>query len=119
MAGLERPMTGNESLRFVEHLRQNNHLRKKTADGEPVGQGGGDRSQGQIHGKLWERTDLSASEFADEAARFYALERVTLQDMLSATSAVEPFSQRFLREMAVFPYRSADGNAALALADPA
>ena len=54
-------MTGNESLRFVEHLRQNNRLTKKTADGEAAGQGGGDRSQGQAHGKLWEHTDLSAS----------------------------------------------------------
>ena len=34
--------------------------------------------------KLWEVTDLSASEFADEVARFYN-ERVALQDMLSAT----------------------------------
>jgi general secretion pathway protein E len=38
--------------------------------------------------------------------------------MLSATPAVEPFSQRFLREMTVFPYRSADGGAVLAVADP-
>src|SRR6202521_4279592 len=112
-------MTGNESLRFVEHLRQNHRLTKKTADGEAAGQGGGDRSQGQAHGKLWEHTDLSASEFADEAARFYDLERVSLQDMLSATAAVEPFSQRFLREMTVFPYRSADAGAVLAVADPA
>jgi general secretion pathway protein E len=111
-------MTGNESLRFVEYLRQNHRLTKATIDGGPAGQGD-DRSQGQIHGKLWEHTDLSASEFADEAARFYDLERVSLQDMLSATSAVEPFSQRFLREMTVFPYRSADAGAVLAVADPA
>jgi general secretion pathway protein E len=113
-------MTGNEPLRFVEHLRQNNHLTTKTsASGEAAEQGGGDRLQGQIHGKLWEHTNLSASEFADEAARFYDLERVTLQDMLSATAAVEPFSQRFLREMTVFPHRSADAAAVLAVADPA
>src|SRR5258708_15197906 len=71
------------------------------------------------NGNLWEHTDLSASEFADEAARFYDLERVSLQDMLSATAAVEPFSRRFLREMTVFPYRSADAGAVLAVADPA
>src|SRR6202051_1047261 len=112
-------MTGNESLRFVEHLRQNNRLTKKTADGEAAGQGGGDRSQGQAHGKLWEHTRLSATEFAEEAARFYDLERVSLQDMLSATAAVERFSQRFLREMTVFPYRSDDGGVVLAVADPA
>src|SRR6202521_5623599 len=112
-------MTGNESLRFVEHLRQNHRLTKKTADGEAAGQGGGDRSKGPLHSKLWEHTRLSASEFADEAARFYGLERVTLQDLLSATAAVEPFSQRFLREMMVFPYRLADGGAVLAVAEPA
>jgi general secretion pathway protein E len=112
-------MTGNESSRFVEHLRQNNHLTKTTADGELAEQGSGDRSQVQIHGKLWEHTNLSATEFAEEAARFYDLERVSLQDMLSATAAVERFSQRFLREMTVFPYRSADERVVLAVADPA
>ncbi len=111
-------MTGEDSRQFVEHLRQNNHLTKTTGNGELAEQGG-DPSQGPLHGKLWEHTNLSASEFADEAARFYGLERVTLQDLLSATSAVEPFSQRFLREMMVFPYRSADGRAVLAVAEPA
>jgi general secretion pathway protein E len=108
-------MTGDESRQFVEHLRQNNHLTKMNGD---LAEQGSDLSQGQPHGKLWEHTSLSASEFADEAARFYGLTRVTLQDMLSATAAVEPFSQRFLREMMVFPYRLADGRAALAVADP-
>src|SRR5882724_9966081 len=111
-------MTGEESRQFVEHLRQNNHLTKAAGKGELAEQGG-DPSQGPLHRKLWEHTNLSASEFADEAARFYGLERVTLQDMLSATSAVEPFSQRFLREMMVFPYRLADGGAVLAVAEPA
>jgi general secretion pathway protein E len=109
-------MTGDESRQFVEHLRQNNHLTKTNGD---LAEQGGDPSQGQPHGKLWEHTNLSASEFADEAVRFYGLVRVTLQDMLSATAAVEPFSQRFLREMMVFPYRLADGRAVLAVADPA
>jgi general secretion pathway protein E len=112
-------MTGDESLRFVEHLRQNNHLAKTTGGAEVAEQGGADRSQGLANGKLWEYTDLSASEFADEAARFYDLERVSLQDMLSATPAVEPFSRRFLREMTVFPYRSPEAGAVLAVADPA
>src|ERR1700720_3567983 len=103
-------MTGDESRQFVEHLRQNNHLTKTNGNGDLAEQGG-DFSQGSLHGKLWEHTNLSASEFADEAVRFYGLARVTLQDMLSATAAVEPFSQRFLREMMVFPYRLADGRA--------
>jgi general secretion pathway protein E len=110
-------MTGEESRRFVEHLRQSNHLTKTADNGELVE--GADNSQGLLPGKLWEHTNLSASEFADEASRFYGLGRVTLQDMLSATAAVEAFSQRFLREMMLFPYRSADGRAVLAVADPA
>lgn len=107
-------MTTDLSSQFVEHLRQNNHLTKVDDRDDAVEQGGSDRRQG----KLWELTDLSAGEFADEAARFHRLERVTLQDMLSAAPLVASFSQRFLREMMVFPYRSSDGNTVLAVADP-
>jgi general secretion pathway protein E len=87
---------------------------KSAAGGQPAEQGGPTLQ----HAKLWELTDLSASEFADEAARFASLERVTLQDMLSAPALGEAFSRRFLREMMVFPYQAADGSAALAVADP-
>ena len=80
-------MTGDETLQFVEHLRHHHHLAKPAGSGEHAGRDG-DRSQG----KLWELADLSASDFADEAARFFALDRVTLQDMLSAppTMKIEP-----------------------------
>ena len=107
-------MTGDNSLQFVAHLRASNRLMKTGGYGEPAEQGGSERPQG----KLWEFTDLSASEFADEVARFSDLDRVTLQDMLSAPPLGALFSQRFLREMMVFPYQSADGGAVLAVADP-
>jgi general secretion pathway protein E len=107
-------MTGDKSLQFVAHLRESNRLTKTSGHGEPAEQGGSERPQG----KLWEFTDLSASEFADEVARFSDLDRVTLQDMLSAPPLGALFSQRFLREMMVFPYQSADGGAVLAVADP-
>jgi general secretion pathway protein E len=107
-------VTGDESLQFLEHLRHNHHLTVAIGDSARAEQGGPARS----HGKLWELTDLSASEFADEAARFFGLDRVTLQDMLSAPPLVAAFSQRFLREMMLFPYQSADGGAVLAVADP-
>ena len=107
-------MTSDESLQFVEHLRRRNHLTNAAAKGDPAEQGGSGRQQA----RLWELTDLSASEFADEAARFADLERVTLQDMLSAPALGEAFSQRFLREMMVFPYQAADGGPVLAVADP-
>ena len=107
-------MTGDESLQFVEYLRHNDHLTKTVSNGERAEQGSSEHSPG----KLWELTDLSASEFADEAARFVDLDRVTLQDMLSAPPLGASFSPRFLREMMVFPYQSADGGAVLAVADP-
>jgi len=107
-------MTDDLSLQFVEYLRQSKHLTKANERNAAVEQETSVRRQG----KLWELTDLSASEFADEAARFHGLERVALQDMLSATPLVASFSQRFLREMSVFPYLPVDGVAVLAVADP-
>jgi general secretion pathway protein E len=112
---LETPMTSDESLQFLEHLRRNDHLTKSAAlNGQPVEQGASLRAQSRI----WELTDLSANDFADEAARFAGLDRVTLQELLAAPALNETFSQRFLREMTVFPYQAADGSAALAVADP-
>jgi general secretion pathway protein E len=107
-------MTGDKSLQFVAHLRASNRLTKTGGHGEPAEQAGSERPQS----KLWELTDLSGSEFADEAARFSGLDRVTLQAMLSAPPLGALFSQRFLREMMVFPYQSADEGAVLAVADP-
>jgi general secretion pathway protein E len=112
---LETAMASDESLQFLEHLRRNDHLAKSSAsNGQPTEQGAALRPQS----KLWELTSLSAGDFADEAARFAGLTRVTLQELLSAPALNEPFSQRFLREMTVFPYQTADGSAALAVADP-
>src|SRR5580692_5890259 len=107
-------MTTDLSSRFVEHLRQSKHLTQVDDRDATSEQEASVRRQG----KLWELTDLSAGEFADEAARFHGLERVTLQDMLSAVPLVASFSQRFLREMMLLPYQSADGGAVLAVADP-
>jgi general secretion pathway protein E len=107
-------MASDLSSRFVEYLRQSKHLTDVDDRGDAAGQDGSDRRQV----KLWELADLSANEFADEAARFHALDRVSLQDMIAASPLVTSFSQRFLREMVVFPYRSSDGRATLAVADP-
>ena len=107
-------MTGDKSLQFVAHLRASNRLTKTGGHGEPAEQGGSERPQG----KLWELTDLSASEFADEAARFWGLRRLNLQDLMNATSAAEHFSARFLRESSVFPFRLDQGRFGLAVSDP-
>lgn len=103
-----------QSLQFMEHLRQNRHLAKTAADAAAAEPSGSDR----IQGRLWELTDLSAIEFADEAARFHNLERIALAEMLSAPPLIAAFSQRFLREMVLFPCQLGDGVAVLAVADP-
>src|SRR6185437_3105614 len=100
-------MASDLSSQFVEYLRQSKHLTVVDGRDEAAGQGGADRRQA----RLWELADLSACEFADEAARFHGLERASLQEMTSAMPLVASFSQRFLREMLVFPYQAANGQA--------
>jgi general secretion pathway protein E len=67
---------------------------------------------------LWEASDLSANDFAEEVARFHRLPRMTLPQLIAATPLVAKFSRRFLRETLVFPYQHADGQPRLVLADP-
>jgi general secretion pathway protein E len=117
-------MTGPQSSQFVEHLRRAGHLKrtdeKRDAAALDQSQGGSQRNgQPTINGKLWELTELSPNDLADEIARFYGLPRMTLQDMLQVTSLAASFSSRFLRETLVFPFRTADDGLALAMADPA
>lgn len=107
-------MASDLSSRFVEYLRQNKYLTTADSRADAADQGGSDRRQA----KLWELANLSANEFADEAARFHQLERATLQEMTAAAPLVVSFSQRFLRETMVFPYRSSSDRATLAVADP-
>lgn len=115
-------MTESKSLQFIDYVRQLSrsaaagkasdapaHLPSESHDASP---------SHSAHDKLWETTDLSPGEFADAAARFFELGRMSLQDMLSASPLVNAFSPRFLREMLVFPCRPADGAIVLALADP-
>ncbi len=68
--------------------------------------------------KLWEMSELSAGEFADEVAHFYELPRAALQELMVAEPRVQRFSRRFLRDMAVFPFQSANGELIVAVADP-
>jgi general secretion pathway protein E len=107
-------MASDLSSQFVEYLRQSKHLTVADERGDGTSQGGADQRQA----KLWELADLSASEFAEEAARFHGLERVTLQDMMSAASLAASFTPRFLRETLVFPYSSPQGGTVLAVVDP-
>ena len=68
--------------------------------------------------EIWELSELSANDFADEVARYFEVVRVGLPELLAAPALVKQFSRRFLREMMVFPYQSPEGAAILALADP-
>jgi general secretion pathway protein E len=107
-------MATDLSSQFVEYLRRSKRLITVDERGDAIGQSGADHRQA----KLWELADLSAGEFADEAARFHGLARVSLQDMMAAVPLVASFSQRFLRETVVFPHRSTEGRTVLAVADP-
>ena len=67
---------------------------------------------------MWEASELTAGDFADEVARFYRLPRIALPELMAAPSLVSHFTPRFLREMTVLPFRAADGTACLAVGDP-
>jgi general secretion pathway protein E len=110
-------MSSNHSRRFADHLRDDHHLpRVDTTDSAGVATQ--QNAIGDSPIKLWEATNLSASDFADEAARFFELPRVALPDLLAGQSLAKHFSRRFLRETMVFPFQSAEDRIRLAVADP-
>jgi general secretion pathway protein E len=100
------------SIAFADHLRREKHLAAdvpSTAEASVAG---------IALNKLWELTDLSASDFADEVAQFHKVSRVTLSELLAAPPLVKQFSRRFLREMLIFPHLSTEGKPTLAAVDP-
>ncbi len=99
---------------FANYLRSKKHLAGEVALRDGAAPAADERT---LH-KLWELTELSANDFADEVSQFFKIPRVALPDLLAATPLVKQFSRRFLREMTVFPYRTAEGQAMLAVADP-
>ncbi|MGL9620844.1 ATPase, T2SS/T4P/T4SS family [Bradyrhizobium sp. U531] len=68
--------------------------------------------------ELWEATDLSAAEFADEVSDYFGLARLGLPQLLTTTPCLDGFSRRFLRESTIFPFRAPNGGYRLAIADP-
>jgi general secretion pathway protein E len=106
-------------LRSVEQFRQ--HLLNQLSDAAKTRvqiQSPGDGGSASPLRMLWEKSDLPAGKLADEVARFWNLRRLNLQDLMNATSAVEHFSARFLRESSVFPFRAEQGRFGLAVSDP-
>jgi general secretion pathway protein E len=68
--------------------------------------------------KLWQLSEMSANEFADEVARYFDLARMGLADLMSLPSLADNFSQRFLRESSVFPCTVQSGHSCIVVADP-
>src|SRR5471032_995993 len=68
--------------------------------------------------ELWEATDLSAAEFADEVSDYWGVVRLSLPQLLASTPCLDGFSRRFLRESTIFPVRASNGSYRLAVADP-
>src|SRR5947207_11113182 len=79
---------------------------------------GGRRADDNTLRDLYEASDLSANDFAEEVAAFYRLPRIALPQLISAQPLTAKFSRRFLRETLVFPYQGAAGSCRLVLADP-
>jgi general secretion pathway protein E len=110
-------MSPDHFRRFSDHLLSGHHLPEFDA-ADSVGVARQQSAIGDGRAKLWEATNLSASDFADEAARFFELPRIALPDLLAGQSLARHFSRRFLRETMVFPFQSADGKTCLAVANP-
>lgn len=68
--------------------------------------------------ELWEASNLSAGEFADEVSDYFGVVRLSLPQLLAATPCLAGFSQRFLRESTIFPLRAPNGGYRIAVADP-
>ena len=66
---------------------------------------------------LWEASKLSADEFSEQVATYFQRPRITLPEMMEASSCADRFARRFLREAAIFPFKTERGFG-LALADP-
>jgi general secretion pathway protein E len=111
---LDVSMTVGRATEFANYLLSKNHI---AGDVDARASVPTIEAQSALR-KLWEQTDLSASDFADEVARFCGLPRIGLPQLLSAFALVQNFSPRFLREMEAFPYRDEQGILKLAVADP-
>ena len=106
--------------RSVEQFRL--HLLERIPDAARTklrGVNSGETPAGNGLREIWEKSDLPAGKFADEAASFWRLPRLGLQELMNVVGAVEHFSPRFLRESSVFPFRVGGEGFGLAVSDPA
>ena len=108
-------MSANTSKEFENYLSSKYHITSEQNSKSDVA---AVREADRTLRRLWESTDLSANDFAKEVARFYGLPRLSLPQLIDASSLVGQFSHRFLRETAVFPYQAANGQFKLVVGDP-
>src|SRR5271163_4598756 len=64
---------------------------------------------------VFEASNLSAHDFADEVAENFELRRASLAELTSAEALGAGFSERFLREAAIFPFADGDGRIRVAM----
>jgi general secretion pathway protein E len=94
------------------------HLRDKVVLDSPEIHPGAKGAKPLSLGTVWESSDLSADEFADEVAAFFRYPRISLPNLTTAPSLCDRFAQRFLRETMMFPFDAGEGRFGLAVADP-
>jgi general secretion pathway protein E len=111
-----RPVNGSTAATIAAPLRSIAQFRRHLFGEAPDR---ADAASANSLRELWETSDVSAGRIADEAARFWRLRRLTLQDLVNATGFTERFSARFLRESSVFPFHGERGSVVLAVSDPA
>jgi hypothetical protein len=83
-ARVNAPMTPNVAADFARHLSSKNYI---ISDLSLTSGRQSENSTDLSLRKLWELTDLSANDFADEVARFYGLARVGLPELMVCSSA--------------------------------
>src|SRR5262245_6633942 len=107
-------MTANIVDEFARYL-----LAKYRIPGDLTNKLGSSNGRGETKLRdLWDMTELSANDFADEIAKFYDLPRLSLPELVAVPTAAPQFSRRFLRETMVYPFSLPDGGFHLAVADP-
>jgi general secretion pathway protein E len=100
---------------FYQHLLDTHAITGNSAANFDISEA---RRTGKPLQKLWQLSELSAHDFADAVARFFSLPRLGLAELMGGQSLTDRFSQRFLRESAIFPYQTAEGGPRLVLGDP-
>ena len=101
---------------FGQHLLQKHVLPARTR--AQIEKAGRSTTPARPLRELWEASELSAAEFADEVSDYWGIARLGLPQLIAATACLDGFSRRFLRESTIFPTRDGDGGYCLAVADP-